>query len=1271
LDEVLSLSLFKDRGGEQLIIANSNTDLERKIMKTENITTKFIEIESLIQSLSEIDGNTPLKQVQPQLAQVKTLISELHSSQIKTTQDLRESETHWCSITKNLPDHIISLDREFKIQFINHPIPGLTVEQITGTPICNYYSEHDKAKIKALLETILATNEEMRYDTEYMTSNGEIIYYESRAIPRIIAGQTVGIIIVARDMNEHRNSKLALQQSKDQIELLFNSAAEGIYSINLKGQCTVCNASAVNILGYNRIEELLGQNMHNLIHHSHKDGSPYNLEKCKIYQASHHNEKIHCDNEVFWRADGTCFPVEYWSYPILQNNKIIGAVVTFIDSTERQQTALALRKSVSELAQLIDTANAPIFGIDTNGLINEWNQTAQRITGYTKEDVFGHKLVPDFILSEYQSQVETVLQNALHGEETSNYEFPLETKNGKQLMILLNATTRHDVNGNIIGVIGVGQDITECEQARTLLQKSERRLSILISNLPGAVYRCYNKTYFVEFVSEGVFSLTGYSPETFINGTVNYGDLIVPEDQTSTWDIIQEAILKRTPYQISYRINHANGEQRWIWDQGQGIYSNAGEFEALEGFALDVTKQKLAEEKLRLASAKTKQIAIELSQLIDTANAPIFGIDTQGLINEWNQTAQRITGYTKEDVFGHKLVPDFILPEYQSQVKTVLKNALHGEETSNYEFPLETKNGKQLMILLNATTRCDVNGNIIGVIGVGQDITKRKQAEQKLAKLNTKLEQLVDERTKELQNTNEKLQKISYTLDASRASFLNIVEKNAAGIMVVDKQSIIRYFNPAMQQLFNYTELEIESEFAIPTNSSKRIEVMTVLSTNEFGTAEMGVIDTIWENKPAYLLTLHDITELKKAEFALKNEHTLLAQRVEERTADLSQANIELANAARLKDKFLANMSHELRTPLNGILGMSDMLNEQFFGPLNEKQLTYVAEIGKSGRHLLSLISDLLDTAKIDAGTMELVLGQVAIYEIIITSINLLKSQFKSKNLQVNTIFDSTLPIMLLDTRKCKQIMLNLLFNAIKYTAKNGWIKVHAYQDSSMLKVVVSDNGIGIESNELNKIFSEFHQADKVRDQELGGTGIGLALTRRLVELHGGEIGVESEPNKGSSFWFTIPIKNQLQLTQDTQEEKSNVANYPSNHRILVAEDNEVNLMTVLDMLSVHDHQVAVAKNGQEAIDLAQTHKPELILMDIRMPVMNGIEATKRLRTMSQFKDTPIIALTASTGEGAEEQQIVAGCTAHLSKPIVTKELFAVLKEYLNQNFQD
>jgi CheY-like chemotaxis protein len=253
------------------------------------------------------------------------------------------------------------------------------------------------------------------------------------------------------------------------------------------------------------------------------------------------------------------------------------------------------------------------------------------------------------------------------------------------------------------------------------------------------------------------------------------------------------------------------------------------------------------------------------------------------------------------------------------------------------------------------------------------------------------------------------------------------------------------------------------------------------------------------------------------------------------------------------------------------------------------------------------------------------------------------------------------------DPRKFRQILLNLLSNAVKFTPKGGRVEVRADPDGAgAFKIEVSDNGIGIEPEDLAQVFSEFYQAKRVHTEQYGGTGIGLALTRRLVELHGGEIGVQSQPEQGSTFWFTLPRHRSNRPAPATAPV---AAPHPANRmrprRILVAEDNEVNLALILDMLSIQGHETLVARNGQEAIDLAMARRPDLILMDVRMPILDGLEATRRLRAMPGFAMLPIIALTASTGSEAEERQLKAGMTAHLAKPIQAPELFALLEQHL------
>lgn len=412
----------------------------------------------------------------------------------------------------------------------------------------------------------------------------------------------------------------------------------------------------------------------------------------------------------------------------------------------------------------------------------------------------------------------------------------------------------------------------------------------------------------------------------------------------------------------------------------------------------------------------------------------------------------------------------------------------------------------------------------------------------------------------------------------------------------------------------------------------------------------------------------------KNLERQIAEERINLEKSIEERTRELRASlrqleltNMRLEQANQHKNRFLSSMSHELRTPLNAILGFNDLLRGCFFGDLNEKQLSYVDQIDSSSKHLLALISDLLDIAKIDAGTMDLSLENVPVEEFIYATQTMMNPQFKEKQLEVNTFVDPSIGTIQADRRKWKQIMLNLLSNAIKYTPVKGRIDIRVTpMNAEYIRVDVRDTGVGIRKDDIEKVFSDFYQAERVRDQQLGGTGIGLALTKRMVELHKGEIFAESEPGKGSCFWFTLPVSHDVEcapvlITQDAPTRE------PSRmkRRIMVVEDDPTNLEMVLDMLSIQGHEAHGACNGREALQMADQFKPDLIFMDIRMPVMDGFEATRALRRIERYRDVPIVALTANTSSHAEADCLEAGCTAYVSKPIRSAKLFEILDEYL------
>jgi len=895
-------------------------------METNKLATKLTEIESIIQSLFNADSNTPLKEMQPQLAQVKTLINEARVLQTfelkfshftaveqnvtrykKIEQALRESEAQWRSITKDSPDQIMSLDPELTIQFINHTTPGLTIEQVTGTPICNYLAEDKQAEVKAKLESVLATGKAIRYDTEYMTPAGDMIYYESYATPRIVSGKIVGIVIIARDMTDRKMAERALQQSNTKIELLLNSTAEGIFGIDLEGQCIFCNSACVKLLGYHCVEDLLDHDMHHLIHHSYKDGSPYPLEKCKICQSFRNSEGTHHDDEVLWRANGTCFSAEYWSYPVFQEDKISGSVVTFIDITERKQAEKKLAQHNQELEEKI-------------------------------------------------------------------------------------------------------QQSTEELQATT-------------------------------------------------------------EELQATNEELQAA-------------------------------------------------------------------------------------------------------------------------------------------------------NEDLLII------------------------------------------------------NEKVQYAAKELQASRASFRSVVDKNASGIMVVDDKGIIQYVNPAMQSQFRHDHLAVENEFAILTHPGKRTEVKITLSEDEIGTAEMDVVETLWEDKPAYLLMLHDITETKKARTALEDERASLAQRVKERTAELSLANAELARAARLKDEFLANMSHELRTPLNAILNMSELLTDGIYGEMNEEQLKATGHIRKGGSHLLSLINDILDLSKIAAGKMKLAPEAIIIDGVCRSCIQMVKEIGMKKRVSVRFASDENVKTIFADERAVKQILVNLLYNAVKFTPHKGKVTLELQGDeiNRVVNMNVIDTGIGIPEHELDNLFKPFVQIDSRLNRHHEGTGLGLALVYKLAELHGGSVRVKSEVGKGSTFMVSLPWQESdkiLSLREDdyvtTKKDIKDIKDRHAGAVVLMAEDNETNIVAVQSGLTRYGYNVIVTRDGREAIDRAQEIKPAIILMDIQMPGMDGLEATKQIRadTDEQLAKIPIIALTALAMPGDQERCLDAGANVYLSKPVNIKRLVEEIETQL------
>ncbi len=401
---------------------------------------------------------------------------------------------------------------------------------------------------------------------------------------------------------------------------------------------------------------------------------------------------------------------------------------------------------------------------------------------------------------------------------------------------------------------------------------------------------------------------------------------------------------------------------------------------------------------------------------------------------------------------------------------------------------------------------------------------------------------------------------------------------------------------------------------------------------------------------------------------------------------ELQQKNADLARVTYLKDEFLANMSHELRTPLNAILGMSEALQEQVLGSLNERQNNAIAIVEKSGRHLLELINDILDLSKISSGKVELVLTSVSVQNLCSASLLFVRQQALQKNIRLISDIATNLSPIMVDERRLRQLLINLLNNAVKFTPEGGLISLKVTKDdcfqaedrrlepSPRILFQVTDNGLGIAPKDLSQLFQPFVQIDNNLNRQQSGTGLGLAMVKQITELHGGRVAVESCPGKGSCFTVNLPY-NRSSLTSLTSESANPIPTSitPVNINIdpaispliLLAEDNEASISTFTAYLSARNYRLIVAKHGAEAVALAKTHQPDIILMDIQMPGMDGLEATRLIRADADLMTTPIIALTALAMPGDQERCITSGANQYLSKPVGLRQLVQVIQQLL------
>ncbi len=687
---------------------------------------------------------------------------------------------------------------------------------------------------------------------------------------------------------------------------------------------------------------------------------------------------------------------------------------------------------------------------------------------------------------------------------------------------------------------------------------------------------------------------------------------------------------------------------------------------------------RISEERYRKISEKTMEALNEsnayLSAILENNSNIFVAMDNECNVQFANKPAVEMSKviYGKEIAVGESLL-EIISDDQIDQFKKDISLTLN-EKLVYVERRYVWEDGTPIWFGIQYSHSVDYLGNKIGLFIIISDITERKQSEALILKYQTELEQKVEERTSELVSLNRGLlNEINERKRAERElhKLSSVIEQAADHVLITDKNGIIEYVNPAFETGTGYSKEEaigltpsiLKSKDNAPDFAKELWK--TVLSGNTY----RGVAINKKKDGTLYYesMTVKPLLDSNNNITHLVSVGSDITERRQSENDKIAREAADQANKA--KSMFLANMSHEIRTPMNAIIGFSDLLYSSI---KDEKQRSQIDAIRSSGKNLLRIINDILDLSKIEAGKMVIQNEPINIYNIIKEIETIFAHITKEKGIRFVIDIQEEIPLaLMLDETRIRQILFNLIGNAVKFT-ETGEVTLSVMErikekDKIDLIISVKDTGIGIPANQQSLIFEAFNQQEGQRTVQYGGTGLGLTITKRLVEMMGGNIVLSSVYGKGSVFTITLPdiiIKKKSKEVAEINSSDPSVLFFETGS-VLIADDNPENRKYLVDLLSHFPLELYEAENGVEAIEKAQQYLPQVILMDYIMPVMNGGEAIEILKKQDSTKVIPIIALSASSREIIEKQNGPGLFDDFILKPINSLELLELLKKYL------